>query len=55
MAKITPKKTADAVDKKATTSKTTATEAVKADSAAKKKPVANKAALTYKNPFTDYS
>jgi DnaK suppressor protein len=55
MAKITPKKTADAVIEKATTSKTTATEAVKADSAAKKKPVANKAALKERNPLTDDS
>lgn len=35
MAKNLPRKTADAVENNATTSKTTATEAAKADSAAK--------------------
>jgi hypothetical protein len=45
MAKITPKKTADAVEKKVTTSKTTATKAAKADSEAIKKSDAKKSSL----------
>lgn len=55
MAKSTPKKTAVAVAKKATTSKKTATKAAKAVSASKKKSVAKKATLKEKAPLPDVS
>ena len=55
MAKSTPKKTAVAVVKKATTSKKTATKAAKAVSASKKKSVAKKATPKEKAPLPDVS
>lgn len=55
MSKITPKKTADAVKVKDATSKTTATDAAKVDSAAKNKSTANYAASKEILPLTDDS
>jgi len=55
MAKITPKKTADAVAKKASTSKNSATKAAKAASATKKKSVAKKATSKEKAPLPEVS
>jgi DnaK suppressor protein len=55
MAKITSKKTADTVANEATTSKKTATKAAKADLAAIKRSVANKATSKEKTPLSDAS